>query len=390
MKNFDIMFCGHVCLDITPRFPREKRALNDVFRAGKLISVGEATVSLGGSVSNSGAAAAQLGLKTLVSTRVGNDDFGNTIRNLFNKYDLTQKIEGSDEGSTSYSVVLSVPGNDRIFLHNTGTNDLFTPADVDYSAAADSRIFHFGYPPLMKNMYEHPEQFKEIVSKVHNAGTAVSLDMALPDPTAPAGQKDWIKILSDAMPYVDIFVPSFEELLLMLNRARYDELSEKGQDLIELMELSDLTMLSDMLLDMGVGILVIKCGLKGYYIRTNNAERIANIPGLDLDVDAWADREFICQALDTQDIVSATGAGDSSISGFLCALLNGKTPEECARSAVSTAHFCLQTVDAASGIPKFDKVLELAHSDMDQVNHMDETKGTYKNKVWLLAKDANK
>ncbi len=390
MKNFDIMFCGHVCLDITPTFPREKRALTDVFRAGKLISVGEATVSLGGSVSNSGAAAAQLGLKTLVSTRVGNDDFGNTIRGLFNKYDLTQKIVGSDEGSTSYSVVLSVPGNDRIFLHNTGTNDLFTPADVDYEAAKDSRIFHFGYPPLMKNMYEHPEQFKEIVSKVHNAGTAVSLDMALPDPTAPAGQKDWIKILSDAMPYVDIFVPSFEELLLMLNRARYDELSEKGQDLIELMELSDLTMLSDMLLDMGVGILVIKCGLKGYYIRTNNAERIANIPGLDLDVATWADREFICQALDTQDIVSATGAGDSSISGFLCGILNGKTPDECARCAVSTAHFCLQTVDAASGIPKFDKVLELAHSDMDQVNHMDETKGTYKNKVWLLAKDANK
>lgn len=390
MKNFDIMFCGHVCLDITPTFPREKRALTDVFRAGKLISVGEATVSLGGSVSNSGAAAAQLGLKTLVSTRVGNDDFGNTIRGLFNKYDLTQKIVGSDEGSTSYSVVLSVPGNDRIFLHNTGTNDLFTPADVDYEAAKDSRIFHFGYPPLMKNMYEHPEQFEEIVSKVHNAGTALSLDMALPDPTAPAGQKDWVKILSQAMPYVDIFVPSFEELLLMLNRARYNELSEKGQDLIELMELSDLTMLSDMLLDMGVGILVIKCGLKGYYIRTNNAERIKNIPGIDLDVKTWADREFICQALDTQDIVSATGAGDSSISGFLCGILNGKTPDECARCAVSTAHFCLQTVDAASGIPKFDKVLELAHSDMDQVNHMDETKGTYKNKVWLLAKDANK
>ena len=40
MKQFDIMFCGHVCLDITPAFPREKRALSDVFRAGKLISVG--------------------------------------------------------------------------------------------------------------------------------------------------------------------------------------------------------------------------------------------------------------------------------------------------------------------------------------------------------------
>ena len=390
MKKFDIMFCGHVCLDITPTFPREKRALTDVFRPGKLVSVGGATLSLGGSVSNSGAAASRLGARTLISTRVGDDDFGKTVRELFNNYDLTQKIESSSEGSTSYSIVLSVPGSDRIFLHNTGTNDLFMPADVDYEAAKDSRIFHFGYPPLMKNMYEHPELFEEIVSKVHNAGTAVSLDMALPDPTAPAGQKDWTAILARTMPYIDIFVPSFEELLLMLNRPRYDELSEKGRDLIELMELSDLTKLSDILLDMGVGVLVIKCGLKGYYIRTANAERIRAIPELGLDADVWADREFICQALDTQNIVSATGAGDSSISGFLCGILNGKQPEECARCAVSTAHFCLQTVDAASGIPKFEEVLELAHSDMDQVSHMDESQGTYKNKVWLLAKDSKK
>ena len=392
MKKFDIMFCGHVCLDITPQFPREKRALSDVFRPGKLISVGGATVSLGGSVSNSGAAAAQLGLRTLINTRVGNDDFGNTIRSLFNKYDLTQKIDSSEEGSTSYSVVLSVPGSDRIFLHNTGTNDMFMPEDVDYEAAASSRIFHFGYPPLMKNMYEHPELFEEIVSKVHNGGTAVSLDMALPDPTAPAGQKDWNAILSRVMPYIDIFVPSFEELLLMLDRARYEELNAnaQGRDIIEIMEISELTRLADKLLEMGVGVLVIKCGLKGYYIRTGSAERIKNIPGLELDCDVWAEREFICQALDTQNIVSATGAGDSSISGFLCAILNAKTPEECARCAVSTAHFCLQTVDAASGIPKFDKVLELAHSDMDEVSHMDESRGTYKNKVWLLANDSKK
>jgi len=210
MKKFDIMFCGHVCLDITPTFSREKRELSDVFRAGKLISVGGATLSLGGSVSNSGAVASRLGLKTLVNTRVGNDDFGNTIRDLFNKYDLTQKIDSGAEGSTSYSIVLSVPGNDRIFLHNTGTNDLFLPEDVDYEAAENSRIFHFGYPPLMKNMYEKPELFKEIVSRVHNSGTAVSLDMALPDPTAPAGQKDWNEILTDVMPYIDIFVPSFK------------------------------------------------------------------------------------------------------------------------------------------------------------------------------------
>ena len=178
----------------------------------------------------------------------------------------------------------------------------------------------------------------------------------------------------------------------MLDRDAYVALNEKaaGRDIIEVMTNEELTRLSDMLLEMGVGVLVIKCGLRGYYIRTANAERINSIPGLGLYADVWADREFICQALDTQNIVSATGAGDSSISGFLCALLNGKTPEESARCAVSTAHFCLQTVDAASGIPKFSEVYDLAKSDMGEVEYMDETQGTYKNKVWLLAKDSKK
>lgn len=389
MKQFDIMFCGHVCLDITPAFPREKRALSDVFRAGKLISVGGATVSLGGSVSNSGAASSKLGLRTLVNTRVGNDDFGQTIRELFHRYTLTQKISSSDEGSTSYSIVLSVPGNDRIFLHNTGTNDLFMPEDVDYDAAKNSRIFHFGYPPLMKNMYEQPELLVQILKRVHEQNTAVSLDMALPDPTAPAGQKDWHAILSQIMPYVDIFVPSFEELLLMLDRERYEELNREaaGRDIIAVMKTCELTRLSDRLLEMGVGILVIKCGLKGYYIRTASAERMEKIPELGLAVSDWADREFICQAIDTENVVSATGAGDSSIAGFLCALLHGKTPEQCAKSAVSTAHFCLQTVDAASGIPDFSEVFEVAQSDMPEVSHMDETQGKRVNGVWLLKKD---
>lgn len=391
MKQFDIMFCGHVCLDITPAFPREKRALGDVFRAGKLISVGGATVSLGGSVSNSGAASSKLGLRTLINTRVGNDDFGKTIRELFCQYSLTQKISSSEEGSTSYSIVLSVPGNDRIFLHNTGTNDLFVPEDVDYDSAKSSRIFHFGYPPLMKNMYEHPEMLVQILQRVHQNGTAVSLDMALPDPTAPAGQKDWQAILAQVMPYVDIFVPSFEELLLMIDRERYEELNQKaaGRDMIAVMETEDLTRLSDKLLEMGAGILVIKCGLKGYYIRTAGRERIAAVPELGLQVQDWADREFICQAIDTENIVSATGAGDSSIAGFLCALLHGKTPEECAKSAVATAHFCLQTVDAASGIPDFSQVFEIAQSEMPEVSHMDETKGMRANGVWLLRKDSH-
>ena len=60
LKQYDMMFCGHICLDLVPRFPQSgPRKLSQVFIPGKLVEVGAVDVTLGGSVSNSGAAAAR-------------------------------------------------------------------------------------------------------------------------------------------------------------------------------------------------------------------------------------------------------------------------------------------------------------------------------------------
>ena len=58
------MVAGHLCLDITPRFPHpsegrgEKLSISDVFSPGKLTNVEEAVLSTGGPVSNVGLATA--------------------------------------------------------------------------------------------------------------------------------------------------------------------------------------------------------------------------------------------------------------------------------------------------------------------------------------------
>ena len=55
--------------------------------------------------------------------------------------------------NTSYTVVINPPGIDRIFLHCPGANDTFSADDVRYDLLADVTLFHFGYPPLMKQMH---------------------------------------------------------------------------------------------------------------------------------------------------------------------------------------------------------------------------------------------
>src|SRR3990172_9091313 len=57
-----------------------------------------------------------------------------------------------------------------------------------YDLLAEARLFHFGYPPLMKRMYEaRGHELREIFRRAKGTGVTTSLDMALPDPSSPAG-----------------------------------------------------------------------------------------------------------------------------------------------------------------------------------------------------------
>ena len=77
----------------------------------------------------------------------------------------------------------------------------------------------------------------------------------MPDANGPSGQANWEKILTRALPHVDIFMPSGDELLYALDRSRFGE----GDDL----KGADLAPLGERLLDMGVGVVGIKLGSRG-------------------------------------------------------------------------------------------------------------------------------
>ena len=51
----------------------------------------------------------------------------------------------ADQEKTSYSVVLAIPGIDRIFLHDPGANVNFSGSDLDFEAIKEADLFHFGY-----------------------------------------------------------------------------------------------------------------------------------------------------------------------------------------------------------------------------------------------------
>ena len=355
-----VIAAGHICLDITPVFQdRQVSGIADVIKPGKLVEVGAADVHTGGSVANTGLAMQFLGADVTLIGKIGRDSFGSMILSILDQYGTAYRMISSDTESTSYSIVLAVPGIDRTFIHNPGANDAFGPEDVPEEELSDAALFHFGYPPQMRRMYKDGGRgLTALMEHVHRAGIVTSLDLAAVDPASQAGQQDWAQILQNTLPYVDIFVPSIEELCYMLDHERYDAWQERaaGRDVTKDLSIDeDIIPLAEKCLDLGVKITLLKCGLKGMYCCAAGKDALSGLAGIiGIDSEKWGGFSHFEGSYKADRILAATGAGDASIAAFLTAMLNGETPEDVMRLAAGTGASCVEAYDALSGLRDFE------------------------------------
>ena len=355
---FDAVSAGHICIDLTPKFSSESK---DIFVGGKLTNVGEMIMTTGGSVSNTGIALNILGLNVPLVAKVGDDILGGAIQQMLEESKCnTEHFKVSKGEASSYSVVLAPPGTDRIFLHNPGVNDTFTARDIDYSVVENARLFHLGYPTIMRQLFINDgAELVNILKKAKEAGATTSVDMTLPDPNSESGKADWIKILSGALKYTDIFMPSIEEIVYMLDREEYNRLKALDDDILQNIDIDYIASLGAKIIEMGAKIVVLKCGTLGYYVKTSGAESLQEMGrGKPADVSDWADKELFSGIYKVEDVKTATGAGDTSIAGFLASLLNGFTVEKAISVACAVGAICVTGYGATDAIVHMDKVTE--------------------------------
>lgn len=359
-----VIVAGHICLDITPVFHDKKVSrLDEILTPGKLLNVNEADVHTGGCVANTGMAMNFLGADVSLMGKVGNDAFGDLIRSIIEKSGAQAKLLVSEEEATSYSVILAVPGIDRIFLHNCGPNDTFSAEDIPAEALEEAALFHFGYPPLMRSMYENGgEGLIKVMKLAQECGAATSLDFSSIDPDSKAGAVDWKSVLTKVMPYVDFFVPSVEELCYMLDKELFAAWKERaaGGDITEILDLEkDIRPLADQCMAMGAKVVLIKCGAPGMYFKTADKKTLAKISGrVELNAADWADKEGFERSYVPDKLLSGTGAGDTSIAAFLTAMLDGYSLEETMHLAAATGASCVAAYDALSGLKTFEELKE--------------------------------
>ena len=347
---------GHICLDIIPTL-RSEGDFSSTFQPGRLLEAGTAVMATGGAVSNTGLALHKLGIDTRLMGKVGPDLFGQAIVDRIKESGSPLLAEGmkqvSDEAS-SYTIILSPPNTDRIFFHCPGANDTFDADDVDYELVEQVDLFHFGYPPVMKRLYQNDgAELVRLFKQVKATGVTTSLDMAMPDPNGPSGQANWSTILKVVLPYVDLFVPSIEETLLILYPKTFADVASGATQITPTL-LSDI---ADDLLDMGVKVVLLKAGESGLYLRTGDESSLSQMGRAQpSDVTRWANREFWVPIFQTTP-VGTTGAGDSAIAGFLAALLRDMSPTEAVTIASAVGACNVEAADAVSGVRSWDETL---------------------------------
>jgi len=363
MKKKKAVVAGHICIDLTPRFPRQAfHGIQEILTPGKLIHMDGIDIHTGGAVANTGLAMKLLGVDVKLMGKVGNDDFGRLVLHNIKKYGVTEGMIMSEDTATSYSIVLAVPGIDRVFLHHPGANDTFTYEDMDWEAVMEASLFHFGYPPLMKRLYENQgAELVRIFKKVKELGLVTSLDMAAVDAESEAGKADWFGILKNLLPFVDFFVPSAEELGFMLDRGLYEDwlIRANGKDITDIITLEEIKVLGNQVLNLGVKTVLIKCGAPGIYYHTANVEEMKPLcEQMGLSIVEWAGKEGFEVSYVPEAVVSGTGAGDTSIAAFLNALLNGESLAEALRLSVAAGACCVEAYDALSGIRPLEQIKE--------------------------------
>lgn len=364
-----ILVAGSLVLDILPVFAPYIKAEN-LIEEGKVVECQGVQMYLGGEVGNSGLALKRLGMEVLLVSKIGDDSIGCTIRELLGREKTDMELKVLPGMPSTVSVAIALEGRDKSTIHGRGASQTFLSSDIQEWMLEKTEWFHFGYPTSMDSLFcNQGEELVKLVRKVKDAGVGVSLDMSLPDLKTRAGQVDWREILPQVLPYIDIFMPSAEETMFLLNKEEYQKKKQElqGKDFMDFLDEAQVRMMAEILLRWGSKAVLLKCGKKGMYFRSSSEfkgrreitqgfceKKVTQEKTRITQPDEWSRRELWCAPYKPKKILSTTGAGDIAIAGFLCGYLNGLLPDSALSLAAYASKTCLESYDTISGLESFE------------------------------------
>ena len=258
-------------------------------------------LEMGGSACIFACQCAKLGLATTGVGSVGNDSFGAFMIDCLKKDGVDTAHIRENKEKTALTLCLNKTGGDRSILTYMGAMDTVQSAWID-ELLPKTRHLHICSYYLLKSLQP---AYPAILKKAKELGVTVSLDTNW-DP-----DENWDGGIKDILPYVDIFLPNENELMLIT-----------GKDNIE----DALCFAGEM-----IPTIAVKCGEDGAYAYCKGTI-------------------YKCDAMEVT-VADTVGAGDSFNGGFIYGFLHGLTIEECLKAGTTCGSLNVSKPGGTAGQP---------------------------------------
>jgi len=283
-------------------------------RMGETILGNSFALGPGGKGSNQAVAVGRLGGDVTILTRLGDDDFADMAEKIWTESNVKSAAlrDGNSYTGAAYIFVEEASGDNAIIVC-PGAANLITPADMDHNAdlIRQSSVF-------MTQLEQPVPTAHRALQIARQAGVTTILN------PAPAAELD-----DDIFTLCDYLTP---------NETEAGELTGVAVQTVE-----DARKAADILVDRGVGSVVITLGAQGALLHTKTqSEHIA--------------------AIVAGPVVETTGAGDAFNGGMATGLAQGLHPLEAVRLGCATAGISVTRPGTAPSMPSMAEVQELLAS----------------------------
>lgn len=247
-------------------------------------------------------AVSKLGVDSCYMGTVGDDMYGDYIRNAFDTYRVGRDNVRIIPNSQSFHsvVLLNVSNASRTCVWNRGTVTPPTYDDIDLEALKNAKYLHLDGHQMECAIYAS--------QKAKEFGVKVSLDAGSPYPG-----------IDRLLPLVDVLIPSEEFSLKYTGCATAEEAAAQLYEKYH------------------PEVLIITQGSKGGFI--------------------WEDGKAVRYPVFPVNAVDSNGAGDTFHGAFVAARVKGMTIAEAAAFASATSALKCTRVGAQEGIPGFEEVV---------------------------------
>ena len=284
------------------------------FRAGRLPKIGETIIGSGfkmgpgGKGSNQSVAAARVGAKVTIISKLGRDAFGDIALKTWKDEGIVARAPQSDKDPTggAFIFVNHDTGENAIIVY-PGAGGAISVADVD--AAADT----IRGAKVFVTQLEQPIPAAQRGLEIARAAGVVTIFN--PAPAAP--------IPDSIYPLCDYIVPNETEAAALTG--------------LSVATLADAKRVGDALLAKGAKTALITLGERGALF--HNRERSIEIP-----------------AFSAGPVVETTGAGDAFVGGFAAAIARGTAPLDAARFGCAVAGISVTRAGTAPSMPRLAEV----------------------------------